>query len=305
MKKTYLILAAFALLTGMTLMNSCKKDDNQVTDTAVLNQEQSSDEEDVAASTDNVDDDIDIIMSASTLKSTNVNLPCNSTIDSSQIANKKLSITFKGDNCRGSRTRSGKVEVTLTNGTKWQDVGAVLTIKYTDLTITNKKGRSIVINGTKTHTNVSGGLVKNLGLAGTPATIIRKIESSDMKVTFPNNTARTWNIARQRTFTKVNGNTIITVTGFGSADGKSNLVVWGSNRRATNFYTQINTPVVMSSECDYNPSSGAKVHYVGLRTVNVTLGTDVNGVPVTEGCADYYKISWEAVGGTKTVILPY
>jgi hypothetical protein len=161
------------------------------------------------------------------------------------------------------------------------------------------------LNGTKTHTNVSGGLVRNLGQSGTPASIVRKIESSDMKITFANGTSKTWNIARTRTFTKVDGNLIITITGFGVADGKSNLSIWGTNRRATSFYTQIVSPVVMSQECDYKPSSGEKIHYVGARTVNVTLGTDVNGVPVTQGCAEYYKIIWTGIGGTKTAILPY
>jgi hypothetical protein len=61
----------------------------------------------------------------------------------------------------------------------------------------------------------------------------------------------------------------------------------------------------MSQECDYHPSGGVKVHYVGARTVTTTLGTDVNGTPVESGCAEYYKITWEGANGTKTVILPY
>lgn len=307
MKRTYLLLAAFTLLAGMTLMNSCKKDDTDSADTATLNQEQAVDVEDVSASADVIDDDIDNIMSTTSLKSTSgVNLPCNVTIDSSFKDNKKLIVNFDGDNCIGTRGRSGRVEVTLTQGTKWSDVGAVLTVKYIDVKITHKgKQKYVKMTGTKTHTNVSGGLVRNLGLSGTPETIVRKIESSDMKISFPNETQRTWNIARTRTFTKVNNNLVITITGFGEADGKNNLVEWGMNRRNSSFYTQISTPVVMSQECDYKPSSGEKIHYIGLRTVTTTLGTDVNGVPVTEGCAEYYKISWTGVDGTKTVILPY
>lgn len=307
MKKSYLILAAVTLLTGITLLSSCKKDESEA-DTTTLNKEQSSDGEDVAASSDMVDDEIDNVMSLSSLKSYDATLlPCNLTIDSTLKAQKKFTLTFKGDNCNATRTRSGKVEVTLTNGTKWADVGAVLTVKYTDVKIIHKNsGRYVILNGTKTHTNVTGGLVKNLGVSGTPATIVRKIESSDMKITYTNGTSRSWNIARQRSFTKGASNSlVITVTGFGEANGKANLVEWGTNRRSTDFYTQIESPVVMSQACDYKPSSGVKIHYVGLRTVTVTLGTDANGVPVTEGCATHFKISWNAVGGDKTVILPY
>jgi hypothetical protein len=303
MKKTYLILAAITFLTGMTLLNSCKKDNSDTTDIATLNQEQASDAEDVSASSDAVDDDVDNVISQSSLKS---GLPCNVSADSSLLVNKKVTITFNGDNCAGTRTRTGKIEVTLTNGTKWSDVGAVITVKYTDVKIVRKATQKyIIINGTKTHTNVSGGLVKNLGVSGTPSTIIRKIESSNMQVTFTNGTQRSWNVARMRTFTKVDGALIITISGFGEADGKTNLVEWGTNRRSTDFYTQISTPIVMSQDCDYKPSSGVKIHYVGLRTVTTTLGTDESGIPVTSGCASYYKVSWEGVNGTKTVILPY
>lgn len=307
MKRTYLLLAAITFLAGMTLLNSCKKEKNDPTDTATLNQEQASDAEDVSASSDAVDDDVDNVMSLSSLKSSETQaLPCNVSIDSSQLANKKVTLTFNGDNCAGTRTRTGKIVVSLTNGTKWSDAGAVITVTYTDLKIVRKAtGRYIILNGTKTHTNVSGGLVKNLGSNGTPTTIVRKIASDNMSITFTNGAQRTWHVARTRTFTKVNGSLVISISGFGEADGKSNLVEWGTNRRGNDFYTQITTPILMSQDCDYQPSAGVKVHYVGLRTVTTTLGTDSNGVPVVSGCADYYSITWVGVDGTKTVILPY
>lgn len=307
MKKTYLLLAAITFLAGITLLSSCKKEKNDPIDTATLNQEQASDAEDISAASDAVDDDIDNVMSLSSLKSTETqSLPCNVSIDSSQLSSKKITLTFNGTNCAGTRTRTGKVVISLTNGTKWSDAGAVITVTYADLKIVrNANGRFIILNGTKTHTNISGGLVKNLGNTGTPIAIVRNIASDNMNVTFTNGAQKTWHIARTRTFTKVNGSLVITVSGFGQANGKSNLVEWGTNRRGTDFYTQIATPVVMSQECDYQPSAGVKVHYVGLRTVTTTLGTDVNGVPVTSGCASYYKVSWESLDGTKTVILPY
>lgn len=307
MKKTFLIIAACAFLGGTALLNSCKKDDSGSTDYATLNEEQSSDAEDINASNDYIDDEIDNVMSASSVKSTSaVVLPCNVTIDSSLIANKKMTITFNGNNCAGTRTRTGKVTVELISGSKWQDAGAVLKVTYQDLKIVrNQTGKYVILNGVKTHTNVSGGLVRNLGLTGTPATIVRKIESSNMNITFTNGTSRTWNIARQRTFTKSGDYLVITVSGFGEANGHTNLVEWGTNRRGTEFYTEISTPIVYSQACDYRPSSGVKTHYVGTRQVKVTLGTDSTGAPVSSGCADYYKIEWTSLTGTKTAILPY
>jgi hypothetical protein len=307
MKKIYLVFVAVTFLAGTTLFNSCKKDEGDSTDTATLNQEQSSDEQDVSATTNETDDDINTIMSNTSLKSTTVtNLPCNVTIDSSLIANKKMTITFHGDNCKGTRTRTGSIETTLTNGSHWKDAGAVLTVKFNNLVITRKStGKSITLNGTKTYTNITGGLVKNIGFEGTPSIITHTIASSDMKFTFPNGSERNWNIARIRTYTKVNNYLVVTTSGFGEAGGHTNLVTWGTNRRGVEFYTEINTPVVESEACDYNPSSGVKIHYLSARTVTVTYGVDMNGNAVTEGCADYYKASWDVVNGTKTVIMPY
>lgn len=307
MKKIYLILTAVTFITGLTLLNACKKESTDTTDVTTLNKEQASDAEDVSSASDAIDDEMDNVMSVSALKSTQViNRPCNISIDSTQIASKKITITFNGANCAGTRTRTGSIVVTLSQGTSWSAAGAVLTVTYNNVKIVNNATqRYIILNGTKTHTNVSGGLIKNLGLEGTPATIVRKIESGNMSVTFTNGTSRTWNIARQRSFTLDNGSLVITISGFGEADGKSNLVEWGTNRRNVAFYTQITTPVVMSQSCDYKPSSGVKIHYVALRTITTTLGTDESGTPVTSGCADYFKITWEAVGGSKTAILPY
>ena len=307
MKKAYLLFIATGFITGMSLLNSCKKDTADNTDVATLNEEQAGDSEDVTAATDAVDDDIDNVVSSSSLKSASaLVLPCNATADSSLLVNKKCTINFNGDNCNGTRTRTGKVEITLTSGTKWSDEGAVLTVKYTDLKIVRKATQKyITLNGTKTHTNVSGGLLKNLGLVGTPTVIVRKTESNSMSVTFTNGTTRTWNIARTRSFSKVGNYYTITISGFGVADGKTSLETWGTNRRNTAFYTEINSPIVMSQECDYNPSSGEKTHYVGNRVIDTTLGTDSNGNPVTSGCADYFRISWTGIGGTKTAVLPY
>jgi hypothetical protein len=307
MKKFYLILTAVTFITGLTLLSSCRKEKADTTDLATLNQEQASDAEDVSSASDAIDDEMDNVMSLSALKSTQViNLPCNISIDSSQIASKKITITFNGTNCAGTRTRTGNIVVTLTQGTSWAAAGAVLTVTYNNVKIVNNATqRYIILSGTKTHTNVSGGLIRNLGQQGTPSTIVRKIESGNMSVTFTNGTSRTWHIARQRSFTLDNSSLVITISGFGEADGKTNLVEWGTNRRDVSFYTQITTPVVMSQSCDYKPSSGVKIHYVALRTITTTLGTDESGTPVTSGCADYYKISWDAVGGAKTVILPY
>lgn len=291
--KTYL-LVALLFTGGIMLFHSCRKDLTDLLDLAALNMEQSVDIEDINSSTEEIDDEIEDLISESSLKSAiTSNLLCNVTIDSSFIVNKKITITFNGDNCKGNRSRNGVVIIELTKGVKWQDVGAELTVTFQNLKITNTStNKYIVLNGTKSHTNVTGGLVINLGNEGTPDAIVRKIVSENMKVTFANGSQRNWNIARMKTFTKSVDGYIITISGFGEADGHTNLVEWGTNRRGNEFYTEITEPVVYSQTCDYNPSSGKKIHYVGTREIEVTLGTDSSGNPVTDGCADYYEVVW-------------
>src|SRR6185437_3449450 len=62
------------------------------------------------------------------------------------------------------RYRSGVITVKLTPGTQWKDTNAVITITFNNYSSTRKRdGKTITINGSKTITNLSGGLVSLLG----------------------------------------------------------------------------------------------------------------------------------------------
>ena len=76
---------------------------------------------------------------------------------------KKITITYNGTNCHGNRTRTGVVVISMPKNSYWKDAGAVITISVQNLKIKRLgDGKSIIINGTKTITNVSGGLLKIL-----------------------------------------------------------------------------------------------------------------------------------------------
>ena len=111
-------------------------------------------------------------------------------------------------------------------GQRWKDVGATATITVTDLKITRiRDGKSIVLNGTKTITNVSGGLLKDLASLQT----ITHTITGNLKIDFENGTNRTWNVSKQRVFTYDNG-IVITTTGTYSDGTDNNIAEWGTNR---------------------------------------------------------------------------
>src|SRR4029077_19528151 len=108
----------------------------------------------------------------------------------------------------------------------------------------NKK--YIVNNGRHTYSNVSGGSLIDLYL-GKRQSIIHTITSSNMSVSFDNNSQRVWSVARQRTFTYANQNVTITTTGMHTADTLSGVSEWGTNRFGNPFTSQIapNNPIVL------------------------------------------------------------
>ncbi len=238
-------------------------------------------------------------------------LPCDATITTDfQSSPHTITITYNGSNCNNTRTRTGKVVLSFAPDFRWKNAGAVLTVDAQNLKITRKRdGKSITINGTKTITNVSGGLLKNLASLGT---ITHEIKSAGagVTVTFDDNTQRKWNFARRRVFTYdagVNGGIVITITGIGDPVGSGNAE-WGTNRFNRTFTTSITQPLVIKQSCDFRLVSGQITHVVPIATTTVTYGLDVTGIPVTicPSGSFYYKIEWARTGGnTYTYIGPY
>jgi hypothetical protein len=299
---TFLALA----IAGLSL-TGCKKDKNSdQTDASASLQQLSKDEQNVEAAGDETMNDVNTVLSNGNLKSTS-QLPCNATIDSTAVVNDTITIyiTYDGLNCNGTRFRTGKVEIKKHVGMHWYQQGASVMVKHINFTITKVvNGKSVTLNGVKVHTNVSGGVVWQLG-NGYNA-IVHRTEGA-MSVTFDDGTTKTWNVARQKTFTGTPpGNIVLTTDGFGSADGYSNLVVWGVNRQGENFYTQILTPVVHRQVCGWDPCSGVKKHAIpgDSKSATLTFGFDSNNQPITgDDCPAKYKVDWQKNNNSGTVYL--
>jgi hypothetical protein len=222
--------------------------------------------------------------------------PCNATIDSTSVQNDTITyyITYDGKNCNGKLDRHGKVEVKRRVGEKWFMPGATVTVTMIDLQITKvASNKSITLNGTKMFQNVTGGRMWELW-NGTIASIVHKVSGS-IQATFDDNTTRTWNIARQRTFTIVDQKLIMTIDGFGSADNYANLVLWGTNRMGENFYTQITQSIVHKQLCDMDPCSGIKIHQIPAmeKSATITFGYNDNNEPIQGNeCPTRFRVDW-------------
>lgn len=232
-------------------------------------------------------------------------LICDATVVVDTVSNPRtITITFNGTNCLGNRTRTGVVVMSMAQGVHWSDAGAVLTVTFQNLQITRlRDNRSITINGTQTHTNVSGGLLINLISLGS---ITHTITSNNMSITFDNSSQRIWQVARQRTFTYNNG-VAIAVTGLHSEGGTMGIAEWGINRFGHTFTTAIAEPIIRRQDCSFRIGSGKVVHTTDLFNASATFGLDANGNPATCPGVGYYYMKIELTGpnGNHTALLPY
>ncbi len=224
-------------------------------------------------------------------------LICDATVTYDTTATTKtITIVYNGSNCQGNRIRTGTVIISVPRGQHWRDKGAVVNVAIDTLKITRvKDGKSIIINGTKTITNTSGGLLVDLA---TTDSIVHDF-SDNMSITFNNGSVRTWQATKHRVFTYNNG---IVVTTTGGATG--------TNRFGVDFTNTITVPKVIEQSCDMRLVSGQdSITRSDNITSVITYGLDSGGNPITS-CPNgylYAKLVWTNNNNGKvyTFIYPY
>lgn len=295
--KNFLI--ASAIITLSAAITSCKKDNNNTTttDTATETKAQADDQSFFSNETDIATNDANASFETYAGSSTQTpagietppgfSLPCDATITvDTASSTRTITITYNGNNCNLTRKRTGTVIISFPQGFKWKEANASLSVKFVNFKVTrNLDGKSIVINGTRTITNVSGGLLKNLA---TTDSIVHKIDDTNMSVTFDNDKQRTWETHFTRVF-KYNNGVMIYTTG----------AVTGTNRFGNTFTSTITQPLVISQSCNFNIVSGQVQHTGANITATVTFGLDSSGNPITScPLLLYYKVVWMGPNGT-------
>jgi hypothetical protein len=327
-------LAAIVLITGAGLVLACNKNNSSSTnsDSNTL-QTQSDDENRVSTELDNVAVDANTSLSSNssvggTSKSAsrqsgsttvlqdqvdsagapNDSLICDASVVIDTTVNPRtITITYNGTNCWGNRTRTGVVVVSIPQGEHWSDVGATVTVSVQNLVITRlSDNTSITLNGNKTMTNVTGGLLTDLANL---QSITHTVAADSLSIKFPNGSTRYWSISKQRVFTYNNG-IVMTTTGIHSDNiGNTNVAEWGSNRFGTAFESLITQAKVFRQDCDFRLVSGQnQVLRSDSLNSTITYGLDASGNPTTcPGSGNYYlEVVWSLPNGrTFPIIIPY
>jgi hypothetical protein len=216
-----------------------------------------------------------------------------------------VTITYNGTNCWGNRKRTGSITISVPTGVHWGDVGATVSITVNDLAITRiRDNKTITFNGSKTITNVTGGLLKNLSSL---LTITHTI-AANLTIAYPNGRTADWNVSKQRVFT-YNSGIEITTTGTETQDTLSNIAEWGTNRFGVSYTSQISAPKVIDQSCDYRLTSGQNIIKNSKGAMaTITYGLDATGAPTScPGTGTYYAelVYVSPAGKTFTYIFPY
>ncbi len=310
-KSLFNFLMAFTALLMFSVV-SCKKSntDNEADYTEEF-KVQSDDHTFMTAETDEVTADANTALENDpTLAGRPLYTICGATVATVSNANARVvTITYNGNNCKGTRKRVGVVELSIQGANKWKNAGTVLSVKYMNLKITRLSDttKSITVNGTEIYTNTSGG--KLLDVALNNATVTHDITGSGLSLTFDDGTQRLWNVSKRRVFSNVGGNVVVTTTGTHSDGINSDIAEWGTNRKGKVFTARIVEPIVMKQDCDFRIGSGKICYTKFVVPIYVTFGLDASGVPTTcPGTSSTYfmKIDWTKLNGTaQSVIRPY
>ena len=308
MKMRIISLTIFAF-TLTLLFVGCTKDNNTTDYTSEVSAH-SDDQSRFSGEVDAVANDADVMLETTagfTGRVVQVQLlSCDATAIIDTLSNPRtITITYNGTNCLGNRTRTGVVILSMAQGMRWRNAGAVINVTYQNLRITRiSDNKSITINGTSSYTNVSGGLLINLP---TLNTILHTITSSGMSITFDSGAQRNWQVAKQRVFTYNNG-VVITTTGTHSSGSATGIAEWGTNRFGNAFTSAISQPLIVRQDCNFRLTGGQIIHDGSHFTATATFGLDANGNATNcPGSGNYYmKIVWTGPGGNAhSVILPY
>jgi len=314
MKTKIIIRQAIVLImiSTLSIVVGCKKDrKNDVVDPDTSSLQQlCKDDAQTQASDDQIMNDVNDVLSKNGGKTVNDSLPnsCTITIDTllgPLTDTVRYTFAYNGYSGLHNFLRTGTVIVKKLATTHWKDLGATVWITYIDLQITKiSSGKTFTFNGFRTYVNVLGGLIRGLGT--TQDSVKHQITGS-MQITFEDNTSRTWNIRRTRTYTGTYpSQLLLTVNGFGSDGGYNDLVEWGTNRNGETFYTQITSSVVFRETCDWDPCSGVKIHQIPSdnKKAVVTFGFDDNNQPITgTACPTKYQIAWTKGSNSGTIYL--
>lgn len=304
--KTVKLLSPFLFVATVLFFSACDRSNASKVDAKEI--QHSEDLDRVVSESNQVVSDAETVLSETSVGRTTgvAGTLCGATVDTSLISQKTITVTYDGATACNGYIRSGTLRLKLVSGSNWKDAGAKLEITHTNYKVTRTTdNKSVVFNGVKYVTNVSGHLTLNRQY---------KERGNDLKLKFDDGSEHNWSLARNWSVAITNLSPVsitYTITGDSTIGGTTNAMAWGTNRYGTNFTNSTPTAIVTGiggSGCGFTrPSAGVHVHELsGRGKLTTTLGVDANGIPQTAGCAYGFKLNWEGTNGTKAeVVRPY
>lgn len=307
MKMNVRLMSVLTLALLLTF-TACKKDSKSEDNSQQLTAH-ADDQRQVSDQIDNATADASAALESSPFLAGRMQNPplnlCNASAVFDTVSNPRtITITYNGNDCRGTHYRTGVIVLSMPAGVRWRDAGASVTATYQNFKVKRlSDNKSITINGAHLLTNVSGGLLYELA---TQSPVIHTISSNNMNIKFDDNTQRTWQVARKRTYTYNNG-AVLTISGNYTSGNNNQIAEWGTDRFGRSFTTSITQPLVIRQDCNFRLAAG-EVKHESVGTATVTFGLNASGQPAScPGTGNYYfKIVWTGPnGGSLSAIWPY
>jgi hypothetical protein len=313
------------LFSVMLFAVSCKKNTNNATTTedAVETKIQSNDAAYVDGETESVDDDVNNVAALSS-KFCGVDnvFPSGTTLGhlppDADTANplgntaSRIILTYNGHGSVGCRKRTGTITIDLLNATRWVEPGAVLRYTFTNFKIEDTcKQKSIMFNGERFVTNVSGGNLFKLR-RGDKDKLVHKIRTgaNGMQVTFVDSgvsKTANWNVAKLDSIRFTADVFYFWVNGDTTINNIANTSSWGTTRNGKAYQTWISNTIKANTHCLFwRPTAGLVNHNVGNVSSNVLYGLDAFGNAVASGnCATHFKLSWQIGSASGNSLIAY
>lgn len=312
--KNFTLKSFIAIIFAGLIISGCKKKEEPaptpvtpVTYTSAQQNQRTSDQRSVENESNQAMDDADKAMQDCS-KTRSTQAVCNMTVDTTLASQGKITLTYNGNDCSNTTSRTGSIVIQLPYSgyvTTWNTAGATAVLTFNNYKVTRlSNNKSITFNGVHKIKNVNGGGTLQL-LAGN--SIVHQIRAN-MVITFDDGTTRTWLIAKTRTFSNTSGLIKCIIAGDTTFGSYSHAAVWGTNRLGQAFTVDMPTAFsynMFGSACLFRPLTGVIIDYTVYNTITITHGLDIFGNPATI-CPYGYKFQWiDGNGVTQQVILPY
>ena len=214
------------------------------------------------------------------------------TVDTNATGLRTITITYDGANCSTfNHERTGTIVVSFYPGFRWGAQDSSLTITF-NLTVQRiSPAKTITITGTRTITNLTGGLLSDLLLLPPTVDSVAYGITDNTTVTFDTiSQQRSWQTSLRRTYTADETNTITILGGLN-----------GTNRFGGNFSAAISEPLIIS-ECNGFLYASGQVTYSGALggTSTTTFGLTTTGAAAASCSTNlYYQFIWNGPNGGK------